>query len=131
MFGKDGPLIGLRKWKGGGMRRCVADWRATGGEEEEAGSGRGAHICSWRGPCNDTVEVAVFTDLECKLWESNLRLAIFWACKRERDIRFRGIRRELRGARGVKNGTLCRRNERCAVEYRPLPTLTPPPGFPR
>ena len=36
------------------------------------------------------------------------QIAIFWACKRgrgrEKDIRFRGIQRELRGARDVKNG---------------------------
>jgi hypothetical protein len=29
-------------------------------EEGEAGSGKGAHIYSWRGPCNDTAEAAVF-----------------------------------------------------------------------
>lgn len=33
-----------------------------GEEEEESGSGRGAHICSWRGPCNDIAEAAVFAD---------------------------------------------------------------------
>jgi hypothetical protein len=43
-----------------------------GEEEEESGSGRGTHICSWRGPCNDTAEAAVFADLERKLWESIL-----------------------------------------------------------
>jgi hypothetical protein len=67
----------------------------------------GARICSWRGPCNDTAEAAVFTDLERKLWESILGSRYFRPARgggEGKGIRFRGIRRELRGARGVKNG---------------------------
>lgn len=60
------------------------------------------HICSWRGPCNDTAKAAVFEDLERKLWESisGLRERV----GREKGIKLRGIRRELQEASGVKNG---------------------------
>jgi len=74
-----------------------------------------------------TAEAAVFADLERMFWESILGSRYFGPTREGgegKGIRFRGIRRELRGARGVKKGTLCSGNERRAVGYRPVATLT-------
>jgi hypothetical protein len=86
-------------------------------EEEEAGSGKGAHICRWRSSCNDTAKVAVFVDLERKLWESILGL---------REKGWEGKRLSKTASKGAKTSTLYPRDECFAVEDRPVPTPDSP-----
>ena len=106
------------------MRRCVADSCAAMGKrrrKQEVGGG------------NDTAEAAVFADLECMFWESILGSRYFRPAREGgegkgiRSVAFNvsySVQEVSNSVTGSQKGHLCSGNERCAVEYRPVATLT-------